>query len=121
PPDKNNIYYYVYTPPRRLKPLDHIIHLVMAILNKTRTTVVLLVLWFVFILLVAYILPNLGNTKTGTHENSAVHPRPVVKTPASDSKESTTAKVIDEDNDGIPDSAELTTFADRESFRRWIT
>src|SRR5216683_4671628 len=30
------------------------------------------------------------------------------------------AKLIDSDNDGIPDVAELRTFQDRESFRRWF-
>jgi uncharacterized protein YfaT (DUF1175 family) len=31
------------------------------------------------------------------------------------------ASLIDSDNDGIPDTAELRTFQDRESFRRWFT
>jgi len=31
------------------------------------------------------------------------------------------AKLIDSDNDGIPDVAELRTFQDRDSFRRWFT
>src|SRR6266851_2849041 len=39
--------------------------------------------------------------------------------PASDS--STDARLIDSDNDGIPDVAELRTFQDRDSFRRWFT
>jgi uncharacterized protein YfaT (DUF1175 family) len=30
-------------------------------------------------------------------------------------------KLIDSDNDGIPDVAELRTFQDRDSFRRWLT
>ena len=33
----------------------------------------------------------------------------------------TAAKLIDSDNDGIPDVAELRTFQDRDSFRRWFT
>lgn len=31
------------------------------------------------------------------------------------------AKLIDSDNDGIPDPAELRTFQDRDNFRRWFT
>jgi uncharacterized protein len=39
--------------------------------------------------------------------------------PLSDSN--TTTETADSDNDGIPDFAELRTFEDRESFRRWFT
>lgn len=31
------------------------------------------------------------------------------------------ARLIDSDNDGIPDTAELRTFQDRDNFRRWFT
>src|SRR6266576_2536356 len=34
---------------------------------------------------------------------------------------SSAAKLIDSDNDGIPDTAELHTFQDRDNFRRWFT
>jgi uncharacterized protein YfaT (DUF1175 family) len=34
---------------------------------------------------------------------------------------SSSAKIIDSDNDGIPDIAELRTFQDRDSFRLWFT
>jgi len=34
---------------------------------------------------------------------------------------SSEAKLTDSDNDGVPDVAELSTFQDRESFRRWFT
>jgi uncharacterized protein len=34
---------------------------------------------------------------------------------------SSAATLMDSDNDGIPDTAELRTFQDRESFRRWFT
>jgi uncharacterized protein YfaT (DUF1175 family) len=34
---------------------------------------------------------------------------------------SSEAKLIDSDNDGIPDPAELRTFQDRDNFRRWFT
>jgi uncharacterized protein len=39
----------------------------------------------------------------------------------SDSVRSSAAPLVDSDNDGIPDTAELRTFQDRESFRRWFT
>jgi len=38
-----------------------------------------------------------------------------------DSARSPEASLIDSDNDGIPDTAELRSFQDRESFRRWFT
>ncbi len=38
-----------------------------------------------------------------------------------DSVRSPEASLIDSDTDGIPDVAELRTFQDRESFRRWFT
>src|SRR5258708_37020773 len=34
---------------------------------------------------------------------------------------SSAATLIDSDNDGIPDTAELHTFQDRDNFRRWFT
>jgi uncharacterized protein YfaT (DUF1175 family) len=37
------------------------------------------------------------------------------------SESSSDARLIDSDNDGIPDVAELRTFQDRDSFRRWFT
>ena len=40
---------------------------------------------------------------------------------ASSSSPSSRAELIDSDNDGIPDVAELRTYQDRDSFRRWFT
>jgi uncharacterized protein YfaT (DUF1175 family) len=40
---------------------------------------------------------------------------------STDSVRSPEAPLVDSDNDGIPDTAELRTFQDRESFRRWFT
>ena len=45
-------------------------------------------------------------------QNAAVNPATVT---------SSEAKLIDSDNDGIPDAAELRTFQDRDNFRRWFT
>ncbi|MEK6334778.1 MAG: DUF1175 family protein [Acidobacteriota bacterium] len=42
-------------------------------------------------------------------------------TGTADSNASGPSKVLDSDNDGIPDVAELRTFQDRDSFRRWFT
>lgn len=39
----------------------------------------------------------------------------------SSSSPSSRAELIDSDNDGIPDVAELRTYQDRDSFRRWFT
>ena len=43
------------------------------------------------------------------------------KTSAGRVDTATDAKLIDSDNDGVPDVAELRTFQDRDSFRRWFT
>ena len=40
---------------------------------------------------------------------------------ASSSESTSEATLIDSDNDGIPDVAELRTFQDRQSFQRWFT
>lgn len=39
----------------------------------------------------------------------------------SSSKTSSRSELIDSDNDGVPDVAELRTYQDRDSFRRWFT
>jgi uncharacterized protein YfaT (DUF1175 family) len=41
--------------------------------------------------------------------------------PAADNPPSANAELVDSDNDGIPDAAELRAFQDRDSFRRWFT
>lgn len=41
--------------------------------------------------------------------------------PGTGTSSSSESKTADSDNDGIPDFAELRTFEDRESFRRWFT
>ena len=40
---------------------------------------------------------------------------------ASSTSTSSRAELVDSDNDGIPDVAELRTYQDRDSFRRWFT
>ena len=85
----------------------------LRILKKQRTTFALL-LWFTFVFLIAYLSP--GRTietslTTGSTRSSRMHPA----TPAPSDSLS-----FDSDNDGIPDAAELQSFADRESFRRWF-
>src|SRR3989475_6249426 len=87
-------------------------------IKKTRTTFALL-LWFTFVFLIAYFSPGrtiesnltVGSTKSS---NRSSRMRPATPAP-SDSLS------LDSDNDGIPDGAELQSFADRESFRRWFT
>jgi len=53
-----------------------------------------------------------GNTRREAESGSA---------DATASDLSSEAKLVDSDNDGIPDVAELRTFQDRDSFRRWFT
>ena len=53
-----------------------------------------------------------GRTKKAAKENIQIDP---------DTVSTATAKLIDSDNDGIPDDLELRTFQDRDNFRRWFT
>ena len=92
----------------------------IGIINKTWATLVLLLLWFIFVFLIAYISPGLTENrditpvavKTNTSKSSPLSP---VISAAWNSRS------LDSDQDGIPDAAELRTFADRDSFRRWFT
>src|SRR4051794_40286226 len=92
----------------------------MIALNKTRTTVLLLALWFAFVFLIAYLGPSLNSNRTAS---APARPPAISSNPSSASKSSDTAEVkaLDNDNDGIPDTSELTSFAARDSFRRWFT
>jgi uncharacterized protein len=64
------------------------------------------------VLVISYFsLARIGNANRATNPATS-HP-PVKKTPDSVS--------VDSDNDGIPDSAELQSYSDRENFRRWFT
>jgi uncharacterized protein YfaT (DUF1175 family) len=89
----------------------------IASLNKTRITL-LLSLWFVVVFLIAYIAPRLT-------EEAKVKPaatRTTGKSTAERAAQKTSpSAALDSDNDGLPDAAELGTYADRESFRRWFT
>jgi uncharacterized protein YfaT (DUF1175 family) len=89
------------------------------IITKTRATVLLLILWFAFVFVVAYISPGLRENRSAPPASA----RTTSKTPAirPAGLKITDAQSPDADNDGIPDSAELATYADRESFRRWFT
>ena len=105
----------------------------MAIIKKRRTAFALL-LWFSFVFLVAYISPgrtvenNLTAGLSKTSKSSRVQPAPPAPStpekwhgrPARDRVRAEPA-TIDSDNDGIPNSAELQSFTERESFRRWFT
>jgi uncharacterized protein YfaT (DUF1175 family) len=58
-----------------------------------------------------------GETADRRRQPAAVRTSPV----KTDDARSSEASLSDSDNDGIPDVAELRTFQDRESFRRWFT
>jgi hypothetical protein len=45
----------------------------------------------------------------------------LVSEPSSPLSPSSSTSLIDSDNDGIPDTVELRTYQDRDSFRRWFT
>ena len=60
--------------------------------------------------------PALAKQKAeGTRQKAGNEPVESGNTPSSE------ARLIDSDNDGIPDAAELRSFQDRDSFRRWFT
>ena len=86
-------------------------------IKKTRTTFALL-LWFTFVFLIAYFSPGRtieSNLTAGSIKGSTKSTRMRPATPAPSASLS-----VDSDNDGIPDGAELQSFADRQSFRRWF-
>jgi uncharacterized protein YfaT (DUF1175 family) len=94
------------------------------IITRTRVTLLLLLLWFAFVFVVAYISPGLREKKTAPPAAA----RTTAKPPTSGTdirpdglKKVSDTRSLDSDNDGIPDAAELSTHADRESFRRWFT
>jgi uncharacterized protein YfaT (DUF1175 family) len=60
--------------------------------------------------------PALGSRKAASKKQNAEN-----KPLESGNTSASSAGLIDSDNDGIPDAAELRTFQDRESFRRWFT
>src|SRR6185312_6295857 len=95
----------------------------IASVNKTRLTLLLLTLWFGFLFLVAYIAPGSSKSKDTSPDAAKVRSTRATSSapqPATNKSE-TEANSRDEDNDGIPDAAELTSFTDRESFKRWFT
>jgi len=53
-----------------------------------------------------------GSKQEAAKETTAINPANLT---------SSAAKLIDSDNDGIPDNLELRTFQDRDNFRRWFT
>ena len=59
---------------------------------------------------------SVGKTADGRKQTAVLRPNSI----DSDSVRSLEATLVDSDNDGIPDVAELPTFQDRESFRRWF-
>lgn len=58
-----------------------------------------------------------GKTADGSRRTAVLKPNSI----DSGSVRSSAAPLVDSDNDGIPDTAELRTFQTRESFRRWFT
>ena len=93
----------------------------IAAITKTRLTLLLLSLWFLFVFVIAYISPGLTETKPSVPGPKRAISESAAKGPTAAAGATTEGKSLDEDNDGIPDSAELTTYADRDSFRRWFT
>src|SRR5882724_7317988 len=91
----------------------------IAVINKTRLTLGLLLLWFIFVFLVAYLSPGLRERKRSTPVTSRNTSKPSTIRPVS--LNTAESKLLDADNDGIPDAAELNTYAEQERFRRSFT
>ncbi len=72
----------------------------------------------VFVLLLATFIWNYSRSKSVSEARPS--PRATLANYSAAGPGATTAS-LDSDNDGIPDSAELRTFEDRENFRRWFT
>lgn len=87
----------------------------MLVFIKRRQLTFALLACFIFVLLGSYfsLAHNQRNAASPT-----VNPLPVH---SHTSANATSHASLDSDNDGIPDSAELQSFMDRENFRRWFT
>ena len=73
-----------------------------------------LLLCLSLVLVVYFALGRIGN-----RNNASVSHKPIPSTQPA--KTNSNAVSLDSDNDGIPDSAELQSYSDRENFRRWFT
>jgi uncharacterized protein YfaT (DUF1175 family) len=62
-----------------------------------------------------------GGAPASVGEKAETRPSGRVRVDVPESRSNIETAQIDSDNDGIPDVAELRTFQDRESFRRWFT
>jgi uncharacterized protein YfaT (DUF1175 family) len=62
-----------------------------------------------------------GGAPASVGEKAETRPSGRVRVDVPESRSNTETAQIDSDNDGVPDTAELRTFQDRESFRRWFT
>jgi uncharacterized protein YfaT (DUF1175 family) len=83
---------------------------------KRRQITFALVLWFALVLLVSYFV--LGRNRKSTTLSGAT---PSFRSSSSNTSLPAHAASLDSDNDGLPDSAELQSFMDRENFRQWFT
>jgi len=89
---------------------------------KRRQLIFPLLTSFVFVLLASYFASYFSlarnqreqGSKTQATENAALNNH-------SAGKSSSRSASLDSDDDGIPDTAELQSFMDRENFRRWFT
>jgi uncharacterized protein YfaT (DUF1175 family) len=72
-------------------------------------------LWFIFVFLVAYL------SRGRTVAENAEPDTPRISKTGRTVPTGPAATALDSDNDGIPDGAELRSYADRDAFRRWFT
>jgi len=87
---------------------------------KRRQLSFALLLWFSLVLLISY-FSLARNRKTELELKLARATRNSTAAERVTSHNPTHFASLDSDNDGIPDSAELQSFMDRENFRRWFT
>ena len=86
-------------------------------MNKIRVTLILLLTSSILVFLIVYVSLRYSQTATpaATRNLSDSAPQSQAAAPGAQ------APVLDSDSDGLPDATELTSYAERDSFRRWFT
>jgi uncharacterized protein YfaT (DUF1175 family) len=86
---------------------------------KRRQITFALVLWFALVLLVSYFV--LARNRKGAPIAAVLPSSKSLGTTISPLAHSAHTLSLDSDNDGLPDTAELQSFMDRQNFRQWFT
>jgi uncharacterized protein YfaT (DUF1175 family) len=90
---------------------------------KRRQFIFPLLTCFVFVLLASYLASyfSLAGSRRSEHSSEIQAPEKAVLNNPAPRTATARSTSLDSDSDGIPDTAELQSFMDRENFRRWFT